>query len=131
MATKIDAKYLKSNFDYDIKEELRGEVMSSSGALTTIFNKVYDEMFVLAKSDDVTVLSLSDMEERLDTEEKQEWFRKAQCYQLVYEMSAGKNTLFIPDTFSLDAKSYDWSRDALRIMRNILGFNHPTIFTQR
>lgn len=131
MATKIDAKYLKSNFDYDIKEELRGEVMSSSGALMTIFNGIYDEVFSLVKSEDVTVTCLSDMEARLDTEEKQDWFRKAQCYQLIYNMRTGKNTMFIPDTFSLDDKSYDWCRDTLRIMRNILGFNRPTIFTER
>lgn len=131
MATKIDAKYLKSTFNYNIKEELRGEVMSSSGALMTIFNGVYDEMFILAKSNDVTVACLADMEARLDTEEKQEWFRKAQAYQLIYEMRTGKNSLFIPENFDINSKSYDWCRDTLRIMRDILGFNRPTLFTQR
>ena len=131
MATKIDEKYLKKTFNYDIKEELRGEVLSSSGALMTIFNNVYDEMFMLASCDDETVVCLADMEARLDTPEKQEWFRKAQSYQLMYEMRTGKNTMFIPDLFDLNAKAWDWCSDTLRIMRNILGFNQPTLFTRR
>lgn len=131
MATKIDAQYLKKTFNYDIKEELRGEVLSSSGALMTIFNNVYDEMFMLASCDDVTVGCLADMEARLDTPEKQEWFKKAQSYQLMYEMRTGKNTMFIPDLFDLNAKAWDWCGDTLRIMRHILGFNQPTLFTRR
>lgn len=76
METKINAQYLKSKFNYDIKEKLRGEVVSSSGALMTIFNEVYDELFMLIKKEDVTVTCVADMEARLDTPEKQDWFRK-------------------------------------------------------
>lgn len=131
MATKIDAQYLKTNFGYDIKNELRSEVASSSNALIALFNQVYDEMFLLASSDDITVRCIADMETRLDTPEKQDWFRKAQCYQLMYEMRNGKNSMFTPDNFDINAKSWDWCSDTLRIMRQVLGFNHPTMFTKR
>ena len=131
MATKIDANFLKTRFGYDIKNELRSEVASSSNALISYFNQAYDEMFMLATSDDVTVKCLADMEARLDTPEKQEWFRKAQGYQLMYEMRSGKNPMFTPDNFDLNAKAWDWCSDTLRIMRNILGFNQPTLFTRR
>lgn len=131
METKINAQYLKSKFNYDIKEKLRGEVVSSSGALMTIFNGVYDELFMLIKEEDVTVTCVADMEARLDTPEKQDWFRKAQCYQLMYEMRTGKNSMFVPDSFYIDAKAWDWCSDTLRITRHVLGFNHPTLFTQR
>lgn len=131
MATKIDAQYLKLNFDYDIKNELRSEAVSSSNALRAIFNQMYDKMFALASSDDVTVTSLADVEARLDTPEKQEWFRKAQAYQLIYEMRSGENSMFTPEDFNINAKAWDWNSETLRIMRKILGFNHPTIFTQR
>lgn len=131
MATKINAQYLKNNFGYDVKEELRGEVTSSSNALIVLFNQAYDEMFMLASSDDETVKCLDDLEARLDTPEKQEWFKKAQSYQLMYEMRSGKNSMFTPDTFDINAKAWDWCSDTLRIMRNILGFNQPTLFTKR
>ena len=131
MATKIDADYLTNAFGYDIKRELRGEVVSSSAALNALFDGVYDEMLMLASSDDITVKTVEDMEARLDTPEKQDWFRKAQGYQLIYEMRAGKNTMFVPDSFDANAKSWDFCRDTLRIMRNILGFNRPTLFTRR
>lgn len=131
MATKIDAQYLKTNFGYDIKNELRSEAVSSSNAMTALFNQVYDEMYMLAKSDDVTVTCLADMEERLDTPEKQDWFKKAQCYQLMYEMRSGKNTLITPENFDINAKAWDWCADSVRIMRHILDFNHPTLFTAR
>lgn len=132
MATKIEkADYLTNTFGYDIKKELRGETVSSSAALNAIFNNAYDEMFMLAASEDVTVKTVEDLESRLDTPEKQEWFRKAQGYQIIYEMRTGKNTLFVPDSFDTYAKSWDYSRDTLRIMRDILGFNNPTIFTRR
>lgn len=131
MATKIDAQYLKTNFAYDIKSELRSEIASSSNALIALFNQVYDEMFMLASSDDETVKCLADMETRLDTPEKQDWFRKAQSYQLMYEMRSGKNPMFTPENFDVNAKAWDWCSDALRIMRNILGFNQPTLFTRR
>lgn len=131
MATKIDAQYLKKNFAFDIKNELRSEVASSSTALIAYFNQAYDEMYMLAKSDDITVTCLADMETRLDTPEKQDWFRKAQSYQLMYEMRSGKNSMFTPDNFEINAKAWDWCSDTLRIMRNILGFNRPTLFTGR
>lgn len=131
MATKIDADYLTNAFGYDIKRELRGEVVSSSAALNALFDGVYDEMLMLASSDDITVKTVEDMEARLDTPEKQDWFRKAQGYQLIYEMRTGKNTMFVPDSFDANAKSWDFCRDTLRIMRNILGFNRPTLFTRR
>lgn len=131
MATKIDAQYLKVNFGYDIKNELRSEVVSSSNALIALFNQAYDEMYMLASSDDVTMTCLADMEARLDTPEKQDWFKKAQCNQLMYEMRSGKNSLITPDNFDINAKAWDWCADTLRIMRNVLGFNQPTLFTQR
>lgn len=131
MATKIDAQYLKQKFGYDIKNELRSEVASSSTALIALYNQAYDEMYMLASSDDITVTCLADMEARLDTPEKQEWFKKAQCYQLMYEMRSGKNSMFTPDNFEINAKAWDWCSDTLRIMRNILGFNRPTLFTRR
>lgn len=131
MATKIDDNYLLTEFDFDIKNILRGETASSSQSLSAIFGKIYDDMFMLAASDDITVRCLEDMEARLDTPEKQAWFKKAQGYQLIYEMRAGKNTLFIPDSFDTRAKAWDWCSDTLRIMRNILGFNNPTLFTRR
>ena len=131
MATKIDAQYLKTNFGYDIKNELRSEVASSSNALIALFNQAYDEMYMLAKSDDCTVECLADMEARLDTPEKQDWFRKAQCYQFMYEMRSGKNSMFTPENFDINAKAWDWCSDTLRIMRSILGFNQPTLFTKR
>lgn len=131
MATKIDDNYLLTEFDFDIKNILRGETASSSQSLSAIFGKIYDDMFMLAASDDITVRCLADMEARLDTPEKQAWFKKAQGYQLIYEMRAGKNTLFIPDSFDTRAKAWDWCSDTLRIMRNILGFNNPTLFTRR
>lgn len=131
MATKIDADYLTNAFGYDIKRELRGEVVSSSAALNALYDNVYAEMLMLASSDDITVMTADDMEARLDTPEKQDWFRKAQGYQLIYEMRTGKNTMFTPDSFDTRSVAFDFCRDTLRIMRNILGFNNPTIFTQR
>ena len=131
MATKIDAQYLKHNFGYDIKNELRSEAVSSSNAMIALFNQAYDEMYMLAKNDDGTVKCLDDMEARLDTPEKQEWFKKAQSYQLMYEMRSGKNSMFTPENFDINAKAWDWCSDTLRIMRHILGFNHPPLFTTR
>lgn len=131
MATKIDAAFLKTYFDYNIKEEIRGETASTSNSLTALFNKIYDEMYMLAASDDKTVKCLADMEARLDTSEKRDWFKKAQGYQLIYEMMSGKNSMFTPDLFDINAKAWDWCSDTLRIMRHVLGFNHPTLFTQR
>ena len=130
METRIDADYLTNAFGYDIKRELRGEVVSSSAALNALYDNVYAEMLMLASSDDITVKTVEDMEARLDTPEKQDWFRKAQGYQLIYEMRTGKNTMFVPDSFDANAKSWDFCRDTLRIMRNILGFNNPTLFTR-
>ena len=131
MATKINTEYLEKNFDYNLKEEIRGDSSSSSATILAAINRVYDEMFVLIKDCDITVQTLADMESRLDTEEKQDWFRKAQCYQLIYEHTSGKNALIIPDTFDINAKSWDWCSDTVRIIRKILGFNRPTLFTQR
>lgn len=131
MATKINPDDLTNLFGYDIKKELRGEVASSSAAINAMFDGVYDEMLILASNDDITVKTVEDMEARLDTPEKQDWFRKAQGYQLIYEMRTGKNTMFVPDSFDANAKSWDFCRDTLRIMRNILGFNRPTLFTRR
>lgn len=131
MATKIDADYLSNTFGYDIKSKLRSDVVSSSEALNALFDGVYDEMLLLASSDDVTVKTAADIEGRLDTPEKQDWFRKAQGYQLIYQMRTGKNTMFIPESFDTRETAFDWCRDTLRIMRNVLGFNSPTIFTQR
>lgn len=131
MATKIDADYLYNTFGYDIKSKLRSDVVSSSAALNALFDGVYGEMIMLATSDDVTVKTVEDIEARLDTPEKQDWFRKAQGYQLIYEMRTGKNTMFIPESLDTRAAAFDLCRDTLRIMRNILGFNNPTIFTQR
>ncbi len=131
MATQIDAQYLKTEFGYDIKNEIRGETVGSSNTLTALFKGVYDEMYILAISCDVTVKSVADMELRLDTPEKKEWFKKAQSYQLIYEMRSGKNSMFVPDSFDANAKAWDWNGDTLRIMRFVLGFNHPTLFTQR
>lgn len=131
MATKIDAQYLKANFGYDVKNELRSEAVSSSNAMIALFNQVYDEMFILAKSDDCTVKCLSDLEARLDTPEKQDWFRKAQSYQFMYEMGSGKNSLITPENYDINAKAWDWCSQTLRIMRDVLGFNQPTLFTKR
>lgn len=131
MATNIDANYLKTTFDYDIKNKLRGKTTGSSMALGVLFGAVYDEMVVLVTQSDVTVKTAADMEARLDTPEKQAWFRKAQGYQLVYEMETGKNTLFAPESFDTRTVAFDWCRDTLRIIRHILGFNQPTLFTAR
>ncbi len=131
MSTKIDADYLKNAFGYDIKREIRGEAASSSTTLAGLFNGVYDEMYILAVSQDVTVETVSDMELRLDTPEKKEWFKKAQAYQLMYEMSNGRNPMFVPESFDTNAKAWDWCSQTLRIMRFELGFNRPTLFTQR
>lgn len=131
MTTKIKPDDLTDLFGYDIKKELRGEVASSSAAINALFDGVYDEMLMLASSDDITVKTVEDMEARLDTPEKQDWFRKAQGYQLIYEMRSGKNTMFTPDSFDTRSVAFDFCRDTLRIMRNILGFNRPTLFTRR
>ncbi len=131
MATKIDAQYLKSKFDYDIKNEIRGDTVSSSNTLAALFGGVYDEMYILAISQDETVKSIEDMESRLDTSEKQEYFRKAQAYQLIYEMRNGKNSMFVPESYDTHSKAWDWNSETLRIMRFVLGFNRPTLFTKR
>lgn len=131
MSTKIDADYLKNAFGYDIKQEIRSTTADSSATLSGLFQGVYDEMYILAISQDVTVETVSDMELRLDTQEKKEWFKKAQAYQLLYEMSNGRNSMFTPESFDVNAKAWDWCSQTLRIMRFELGFNHPTLFTQR
>lgn len=125
---KVTNDFIVNNFGKNLALEMRSEAVDANRQVEIYLDRLYERICAKVMQDDVRVQSLDDIRSRLDTEEKVELFKKAQAWQAIYESSNAINGLVLDE----HSMSYnDWNRDTLRILRHILGFNRPTMFTQR
>lgn len=127
--TKINNEYMVEKFDTNVVEELRG-MTTTSGAQNIIFDKIYFAIYLLVKREDIRIKLPSDIESALVTEDEKELYRKAQAYILLFQLENGPADLITPENYDLNAKSWRYPKAAVEII-HALGFNRPTLFTQR
>lgn len=127
--TTIDAEYLKSEFDFNIKEFLKDKSTSSGNSLKVVFNRIYTDMYIYVKSNNIDISSLADLETLLNTDERKDFYKQAQAYQLIYQLSNGKNSLIIDDNGNSNPQ-FDTCRDAENIIRHVLGLYKRSMFLE-
>lgn len=124
---KIDNAYIVNRFGKNLQSEMRAEAVDPIKQVEIYLDGLFLRTVAKVMRDDITVTCAEDIRARLDTKEKIDAFKMAQGYQAVYEYNNAINSLVIDENaFTRN----DWNRDALRILRDILGFNHPNMFTR-
>lgn len=119
MATKIDNDYMIKHFDYDVNAHIRTTLNNT--AKRGWFDETYNEVVGFAIEKDHRVQSAEDVEARLDNETRKENFRRAQAYQLIYDVETERNAPLPEQPYNQSYRAFDWSSQTIRIMRN-LGF---------
>lgn len=126
-ALKINNAYIVNRFGKNLQSEMRSDAVDPIRQVEIYLDGLFLRTVAKVMKDDITVTCAEDIKARLDTDKKIDAFKMAQGYQAVYEFNNAINSLVI------DENGYsrnDWNRDALRILRDILGFNRPNMFTR-
>lgn len=124
---KINNDFIVNHFGKNLVSEMRSDATDPIKQVEIYCSALLTRTIAKVTKDDVTVTCVEDIKARLDTEDKIEMFKLAQGYQAVYEYNNAINSLVLDEHSGV---SQDWNRDCIRILRHILGFNHPTLFTR-
>ena len=129
MKTKLTTDYMLKWFDFDVVTNLRSETINPMAA-EILLDRIYMMTFALVRREDRRIVVPSQMENQLVTEEQKDIFMQAQAYICIHAFENGIADLVVPANYDINAKAWRYPKIAVELI-HALGFNRPSIFTER